>query len=250
MRQLRREAYGEDIGQHSWVTAAELRRDIALLALSSSSRVLDLGCGPGGLIGFIVKQTGCSGTGVDVSKAALAVARRRAVSLDINRRLSVCHADMNERLPLTDQAFDAVISLDVILHTRDRRQVFRDVARLLVPAGKFLFTDAGVLTGSISEAQVAARSVHGHTHFCAPGYNELMVEEAGFRILHTEDRTANLLNNAAGRLAARDTHRKELLQLEGREEFDRQRRYLETVVDLSRRGILARVMYLAETAPP
>ena len=32
MQQLRREAYGEDIGQHSWVTADELRADIARLA--------------------------------------------------------------------------------------------------------------------------------------------------------------------------------------------------------------------------
>ena len=29
MRQLRQEAYGEDIGQHSWVTADEFRSDIA-----------------------------------------------------------------------------------------------------------------------------------------------------------------------------------------------------------------------------
>ena len=28
MRQIRREAYGEDIGQHSWVGADELRGDI------------------------------------------------------------------------------------------------------------------------------------------------------------------------------------------------------------------------------
>jgi hypothetical protein len=28
MRQIRQEAYGEDIGQHSWVTADELRSDL------------------------------------------------------------------------------------------------------------------------------------------------------------------------------------------------------------------------------
>ncbi|MBI1796355.1 MAG: hypothetical protein HYR74_04820 [Candidatus Eisenbacteria bacterium] len=32
-RRLRAEAYGEDIGQHSWVSAAELRDDIARLRL-------------------------------------------------------------------------------------------------------------------------------------------------------------------------------------------------------------------------
>ena len=41
MRQMRIEAYGEDLGQHSWVSAEELRRDIQLLQLSSSGLVLD-----------------------------------------------------------------------------------------------------------------------------------------------------------------------------------------------------------------
>src|SRR5215470_9838554 len=53
-RRLREEAYGEDIGQHSWVTAAELREDIPRLRLSVSSRLLDLGCGPCGPLTFIV----------------------------------------------------------------------------------------------------------------------------------------------------------------------------------------------------
>jgi hypothetical protein len=38
MRQLRQEAYGEDIGQHSWVTADEFRSDIGRLSFTTSSR--------------------------------------------------------------------------------------------------------------------------------------------------------------------------------------------------------------------
>ncbi len=54
MRQLRREAYGEDIGQHSWVGAAELREDIPRLKLSPGNRLLDLDCGPCGPLTFIL----------------------------------------------------------------------------------------------------------------------------------------------------------------------------------------------------
>ena len=78
-RQLREEAYGEDIGQHSWVTAAELRGDVERLGLLPSSVVLDLGCGPGGPLAFVLKAIGCKGTGVDVSSAAIDAARRRAL---------------------------------------------------------------------------------------------------------------------------------------------------------------------------
>ncbi|MEO8453486.1 MAG: hypothetical protein ABI647_27125 [Gemmatimonadota bacterium] len=42
MQRVRREAYGEDIGQHSWVTADELRSDLQRLGLTATSRLLDL----------------------------------------------------------------------------------------------------------------------------------------------------------------------------------------------------------------
>jgi hypothetical protein len=60
MQQLRLEAYEKDIGQHSWVTAEELERDIPRLKLSRSSRFLDLGCGPCGPLTFIISQVGCA----------------------------------------------------------------------------------------------------------------------------------------------------------------------------------------------
>lgn len=77
MRQLRQEAYGEDIGQHSWVTADELRADLSRLALASSSRLIDLGCGPCGPLAFLVQSVGCHATGTEISAAALAAGRAR-----------------------------------------------------------------------------------------------------------------------------------------------------------------------------
>jgi hypothetical protein len=38
MRRVRSDAYGEDIGQHSWGSAAELRADIRRLGLTASQR--------------------------------------------------------------------------------------------------------------------------------------------------------------------------------------------------------------------
>lgn len=80
MRQLRAEAYGQDIGQHSWVTAEELLADIPKLKLSPDSRLLDLGCGPGGPLTYVTMQTKCQAVGLDVSANAIAAARDRAAS--------------------------------------------------------------------------------------------------------------------------------------------------------------------------
>ena len=246
MQQVRREAYGEDIGQHSWTSAEELRDDIPRLRLSSSSRVIDLGCGPCGPLTFVIAAAGCRGTGVELSAGALQAGRARAAALGVDQRLSVAQADLNAPLPFHPGCFDAAMSFDVVLHLPDRPKLFREVATLLRPGGRFLFTDAGVLTGAVSSEDVRRRSVHGESFFVAPGWNDRLLAAAGLRMIETEDRTARVLANAGGRLAAMLAHRGELEEQSSPAEFERYKSYLDTVLAMSRTGGLSRVMYLAE----
>jgi len=247
MRRVRSEAYGEDIGQHSWANARELRADIDRLRLAPTSHFLDLGCGPGGPLTFILASIGCRGTGLDVSAAAVDAGRRRAASLGVDRLATFAQADLNQVLPLERGTCDAATAFDVVLHVRDRTALFREVARVLTPGGRFLFTDAGVVCGAISNEEIASRSAFGYTQFVAPGLNERALEDAGFRLLETEDRTDSLLANATGRLTARLAHRSDLEQVESVAAFERQQRYLSTVTALGHRRAVLRMMYLAAT---
>ncbi|MEP6998753.1 MAG: class I SAM-dependent methyltransferase [Betaproteobacteria bacterium] len=247
MRQLRQEAYGQDIGQHSWITAEELAKDIPRLQLTRQSRLLDLGCGPGGPLTFVVSHVGCRATGVDLSPPAIESARARATSAGLSGLIDFQVADSNEPLRFQPASFNAVISVDVVLHLRDRAAVFNGVARILVPGGRFLFTDAGVITGLVSNEEVRQRAMHGFTQFVPAGFNERTIELAGFRLLESADRTPSLLANAMGRLASRNAYRKELEQVEGKTYFEAQLQYLETVIALSERGSVSRVSYLAES---
>jgi len=247
MRQLRLEGYGRDIGQHSWVTAEELEEDVSRLKLAPPSRLLDLGCGPGGPLTFLVGLVRCRCLGLDVSAEGIAAARARATSLGLDNLVTLQQADLNKPIPSADGSLDAVMSLDMILHLRDRVAVFREIRRLLTPGGRLLFTDAGVITGPVSDEEVRFRAAHGYTQFVPPGFNERMLEAAGLQLIECGDRTASLLKNASGRLAARVDHRPELEQLEGSINFERQLRYLETVIGLSQRGAMSRMMYVAES---
>jgi SAM-dependent methyltransferase len=250
MQRIRREAYGEDIGQHSWVTAEELRGDAARLGLSRTTHLLDLGCGPCGPLGFLVGLVGCPATGLDVSAPAIATGRTRIASLGLEKSISLQRANFDDPLPFSDGAFDAIIALDVIVHVRDRLAVFGEISRALAPGGRFLFTDAGVIAGVISSEEVQSRSIYGVTHFAPPGLNERMLTAAGLHLIETEDRTASALTVATGRRGARLNHRDEIEPAEGAQEFEKQQRYLETVIELSQRGAVLRLMYSCTNARP
>jgi SAM-dependent methyltransferase len=247
MRQVRAEAYGKDVGQHSWVTAEELEQHIARLKLSPTSRLLDLGCGPGGPLAFVVSMIRCHGIGVDLSAEAVTVGGARATALGLEELITLRVADLNQPMPFADHSLDAVMSLDVILHLQDRGQLFRDVARLLAPGGRFLFTDAGVITGPVSDTEIRLRSSYGSAQFVPPGCNEQLLERAGLRLIEQADATAGLINNATGRRAARLAHREELEKVEGNAAFEKHQQYLETVVSLAERGAMLRSIYLAES---
>ena len=246
-RRLRQEAYGKDIGQHSWTTAEELEGRLPQLRLSTASRVLDLGCGPGGPLAFVVAHVGCHGLGIDRSIEALSAGRARTASLEPGGLIALVQADLNDPTPFAAGSFDAAISLDTVLHLRDRLEVFGEVKRVLVPGGRFLFTDAGVIAASLSNDEIGMRAFHGYTQFVPPGFNERMLQLAGFHLVDRTDCTASVLKNATGRRSARLAHQAEIEQVEGCANFERQQQYLEAVIGLSQRGAMSRFMYLAES---
>jgi sarcosine/dimethylglycine N-methyltransferase len=58
----------------------------------------------------------------------------------LDDRVEVVHGNF-EALPFDQNAFDAVVSQDAILHSGKRVRVLQEVARVLRPQGQFLFTD-------------------------------------------------------------------------------------------------------------
>ncbi|HET9325426.1 MAG TPA: class I SAM-dependent methyltransferase [Candidatus Eisenbacteria bacterium] len=248
MRRIRREAYGEDIGQHSWVRPDDLRADLQRLGLTPASRLLDLGCGPCGPLTFALARTGCSGTGVDSSPAALENGRVRAAALGVESRLTLGQADLDEALPFAAGSFDAAMSLDVVIHLADRSRLYREVARILAPGGRFVVTDAGVVTGPMTDDERVKRSWNGSIQLVRPGFNETQLEAAGLRVIETEDRTKTASMNGEGRLAAMRAHRAELEAVMDASDVQGQMDYLEVVIDLAQRRAVSRIMVLAERA--
>jgi 2-polyprenyl-6-hydroxyphenyl methylase/3-demethylubiquinone-9 3-methyltransferase len=98
-------------------------------------KVLDLGCA-GGFMSEALADRGAIVTGIDPAQEAVAAACAHAAQTGQSIQYDV---GVGEALPYNDHSFDAVVCVDVLEHVADLRQVIREVHRVLVPDGLFLF---------------------------------------------------------------------------------------------------------------
>src|SRR5215471_1023502 len=109
---VRRETYGEDLGQSSWMTVDELDDFGEWLELHDGSRLLDVGSGSGGPALHLAETTGAAVVGVDVLEEGIAAATAQAQAYDLEERATFVRANAAERLPFENESFDAVLSVD------------------------------------------------------------------------------------------------------------------------------------------
>ena len=159
--EIRREAYGEDIRQNSWLTADEQNRFMSWLCLTAGKALLDVACGAGGPALRIAALTGCAVTGVDIHEKAISTARSLASQRGLESRAEFCVVDADKQLPFPESSFDAITCIDAINHLRDRRLVLSEWTRLLKPSGRLLFTDPTVVTGPLTKEEIATRTYAG-----------------------------------------------------------------------------------------
>ena len=245
---VRREAFGEDIGQSSWLTAAEWLRFADMANVSEQSHVLEVGSGSGGPAVYLAAARGCHVTGIDVNEHGVRNGERLALARGLSERVTFRVVDASQTLPFATGALDAVLSNDAMCHIANRREVLREWHRVLRPGGRMVFTDAMIVTGLVSAEELAIRSSIGWYLFVPPGENERLIRGAGFELLASEDVTAAAEVVAQRWRAARERHRDELVSREGEANFAGLQRFLACVHQLSAERRLSRYCYLAERA--
>jgi SAM-dependent methyltransferase len=244
VEEVRRETYGEDFGQSSWVTGDEYRRFFRLLELQATDHVLDVGCGSGGPALFLTRAIGCRVTGVDLNEAGIRAGLALARAAGMQEQVHFQQADVRAPLPFPDEAFTAILCMDAMCHLPARRRVFDEWRRVLRPGGRMLYTDPIVVTGLVSNEEFAIRSSTGYFEFCPAGTNERLLREAGFELVLTEDVTSNEIAVSHRWHAARQQHAAELIRLEGEDTFAGLQRFLATVHRLTDERRLSRFVYL------
>lgn len=246
LARVRRKTFGEDFGQNSWTTADEYCRWIQALGLREDSVVLEVASGSGGPALFLAEQVRCRVHGVDINAHGVATASERAQARGLGDRVVFAEANADEPLPFPDAAFDAILCIDSANHFPHRLRVLREWHRVLRPQGRVLFTDPVVVTGFVSNEELAARSSIGYFVFAPPGLNERLIEEAGFTLVEREDVTENAAMVSRRWHDARAEDQEALVRIEGEERYEGLQRFFDVVYRLTSERRLSRFAYLLQ----
>jgi SAM-dependent methyltransferase len=174
-RRICREVYGdeypEEAEQFGTATRTDLRRIADLLRVGPGQVFVDLGCGAGGPGLVVARSTGAALVGIDLSAVAIDQARARASAWRLDERATFLVDDLSAS-SLQSGGFDGAMSVDVLWVVPDKSAALLEVARVLRPATRFVFTTWEFAESPPDEPQVA-------------DYRPLL-EAAGFAVEHYE----------------------------------------------------------------
>ncbi len=160
---------------------------VKLLDLNDDEYLLDLGSGTGSfLLVAKKKHPKTKMAGIDIDPKVLELARKKFQKERVDVELIEASAN---KLPFKDKTFDVVVSSLIFHHlpTEVKKEVLKEVYRVLKPNGRFLLVDFGKDDGTIFKLWnilshllnvPEAKTLEDNANGLIPGF----MEEAGFKV--------------------------------------------------------------------
>jgi cyclopropane-fatty-acyl-phospholipid synthase len=178
------------------------------LALRPGMRLLDVGCGWGGMVLHAARHYGVSGLGVTLSRRQAELGQKRVAEEGMADRVEIRHADYRS---VTETGFDAVSSIGLTEHigVRNLPSYARRLAARLRPGGRLLnhcITRPSVDVPSISRRGFIPRYVFPDGEL--PSVSEVVreVERVGLEVRHEENLREHYGRTCAAWCANLDAH--------------------------------------------
>ncbi len=213
-RLWRTHAYGGDFPEEfahiGFLTLPEARRMLELLQIPAEGVLVDLACGAGGPGLWMARESGASLIGIDPSAAGLARASERAENVGLSDRSRFGQGTF-EQTGLPDDVADAVMSVEALQYTPDKRASFAEVKRILRPGRRVAFICFEVDPDKINGAPVLgvdpigdyrplleATGLTVEAYEETPGWEQRVYDTFSTLVEHSDQLNAEMGERAAG----------------------------------------------------
>ena len=153
------------------------------IEIGSATRMLDVGCGAGGLAIWCATHLGCRVTGITICEEHVDIASENAAAAGVADRCEFLHMDMDAFVFLPE-SFDVVTNQETYCCARNKACYLREVFRVLTPGGTWSCIDYNVRRGAFSRSESAEiRRVMAGFHLpsmISPARVESCLKSAGF----------------------------------------------------------------------
>jgi len=229
------EAQDEPIIDASHRTVRQLAK--CLGDIGPQHKVLDIGSGYGGAARYLADTFGCEVTALNLSEKENERNRELNKERGLSDKITVVDGSF-EAIPADDESFDIIWSQDAILHSGHREKVLQEVARVLKPGGRFVFTDPmqsddcpnGVLQSILDRIHL---STLGSPKFYRDNLSALGMTEVSF-----EEHTQQLINHYSSVLQETKNRQHELENAVTPEYIERMKNGLVHWIEGGKKGYL------------
>jgi SAM-dependent methyltransferase len=166
---------------------------LALAGIRDGEVVVDLGCGGGMDVFLAARKVGSAGRVIGIDMTSEMLDRARAGQQNLGLTNVEFLQSTIDRLPLSDNSVDCVISNCVINLVPDKLAVFQEILRVLKPGGRVALSDIALKQELPSEVKLSVEAYVG----CISGailideYRRSL-EQAGFASVVVTDTGADL----------------------------------------------------------
>ena len=172
--------------EHETLEQAQLNKKAhiaAKLALEPGHRVLDIGCGWGGMALFLHKVAGVDVLGVTLSEHQLKIARERAAAAGVSDHVKFELRDYR----LLEDRFDRIVSVGMFEHVGAKRydEFFAKCRELLKPDGVMLLHTIGKL-GEASMAPDPFTDKYIFPGYHLPALSEMVTASQKVRLIASD----------------------------------------------------------------
>jgi cyclopropane-fatty-acyl-phospholipid synthase len=246
-----------ETGEEDLDTAQEQKLDhlCRKLRLQPGEKLLDIGCGWGGLLCWAAVRYGIEGIGITVSDQQFAYAQKRVAAMGLARQVEIRRQDYRE---VTGEAlFDKIVSVGMYEHVgiANLPLYFRSIARLLRPGGTAL--NHGI---TATDRDGHARGPPGGEFIDrlvfpggeVPHISRVLYEiaGAGLEILDMEDLRPHYPSTLLHWVRRLEARREEVIEAAGAERYRIWRMYMAGMAYAFDRGWLSMCQVLAQKNPP